>query len=96
MENKSNIHQDVSQLPEIVQKFATVNPETLSASKPYTVQNRVHGAWKQTKAYTTIIDPLNGDSFLQVPETVLLFEKSQYPKQYSNRLNKKLEISLIV
>ncbi len=85
METKSNIHQDVTQLPEsnisfkiksltlsliVVQKFATVNPETLSASKPYTVQNRVDGAWKQTKAYTTIVDPLNGDSFLQVPETV--------------------------
>jgi len=69
METQSNVHQDVSQLPEIVQKFATVNPETLSASKPYTVQNRVNGTWKQTKAYTTIVDPLNGDSFLQVPET---------------------------
>ncbi|EAR83878.1 delta-1-pyrroline-5-carboxylate dehydrogenase (macronuclear) [Tetrahymena thermophila SB210] len=52
-----------------IPKWATCDPYTLSESKPYTLQNLVSGKWKDAKEYTTVVDPMNGDKFLRVPDT---------------------------
>ena len=49
--------------------WATVNPEELSGANPAKLQNLVGGAWTDVQAYTEIPDPLNGETFLLVPET---------------------------
>ena len=52
-----------------IPRWATCDPYSLSESKPYTLENLSSGKWKSTKDYTTIIDPMNGDKFLRVPDT---------------------------
>lgn len=65
----SSTQQDIGDLSSVLQKFATVNPFTLSEKKPYRVQNKVGGTWKGSKHYMQLVDPLNGENFLEVPET---------------------------
>jgi len=52
-----------------VPSFASVDPVTMSASTPHTVFNLVDGKWSRTEKYTEIVDPLNGEKFLNVPDT---------------------------
>lgn len=47
--------------------FATIDPQTLSGSQPGRISNLVHGNWTSTSEWTDIVDPLNGDCFLKVP-----------------------------
>jgi 1-pyrroline-5-carboxylate dehydrogenase len=63
-----------------LQKFATVNPFTLSASKPYKIQNRVNGSWKDANDYVKIVDPLNGEEFLDCPNTKTKEELDEFIK----------------
>ena len=53
------------------QAFATVNPFTgMTGAEPGTLQNLVGGAWVDAQAYRDdIVDPLNGEPFLRVPDT---------------------------
>ena len=51
-----------------VPSWATCDPFTLSGFKPYTVQNLVNGKWKDTKEYVTLVDPMNGEKFMKVPQ----------------------------
>ncbi|CAL5441464.1 unnamed protein product [Camellia sinensis] len=48
--------------------FATVNVEEISGSKPAEVQNLVQGKWTGSSKWNTILDPLNGASFIKVAE----------------------------
>ena len=52
--------------------WATVDPDTMSAAEPAIGQNLVGGRWmdaSETAAAENIVDPLNGDAFMQVPLT---------------------------
>jgi len=51
-----------------LQKFATLNPSSLSGEKPHKLQNRIGGVWKDSRNYKSIVDPLNGEKFIEVPE----------------------------
>jgi hypothetical protein len=33
----------------------------------------VDGKWKETKGYKWVIDPMNGDKFLEMPNTDVMF-----------------------
>ena len=46
-----------------------LDPRTLSAAKPATLQNLVAGEWRDTSALYPVIDPLNGEEFIQMPQT---------------------------
>lgn len=48
--------------------FATVGAEEISSSRPAEVQNLVQGNWKSSAIRNTIVDPLNGDPFINVAE----------------------------
>lgn len=58
---------------EIIQKipeWATVNPYTLNEKTCYKMQALVGGKWKdKASSYVTVVDPLNGDKFLQIPNS---------------------------
>jgi len=49
--------------------WATLNPETMSGAKPAKLQNLVAGKWQGTNKYVDIVDPLNGEVFIQMPDT---------------------------
>ncbi|EGR31663.1 hypothetical protein IMG5_104850 [Ichthyophthirius multifiliis] len=59
------LQRNFSEIP----SWATCNPYKLNKSNPYKLQNFVKGEWRFTREYTTIVDPLNGEKILQVPET---------------------------
>lgn len=48
--------------------FATVKAEEISGSQPAEVQNLVQGKWIKSANWNTIVDPLNGESFIKVSE----------------------------
>nr|XP_043621839.1 probable aldehyde dehydrogenase [Erigeron canadensis] len=48
--------------------FATVKAEEISGSKPAEVHNLVQGKWITSANWNTIVDPLNGEPFIQVSE----------------------------
>ncbi|KAK7388967.1 hypothetical protein VNO78_23798 [Psophocarpus tetragonolobus] len=48
--------------------FATVEAEEISGSRPAEVFNLVQGKWVGSSNWTTVVDPLNGDSFIKVAE----------------------------
>lgn len=50
-------------------EWATVNPETMSGSNPVRLENLCAGKWGGTKDYTDIVDPLNGEVFIKMPNT---------------------------
>ncbi|MGH8193358.1 MAG: aldehyde dehydrogenase family protein [Woeseiaceae bacterium] len=52
-------------------KFATLDPfDGLTADNPGTVQNLLNGKWHPVDSVREdIVDPMNGDAFLQVPNT---------------------------
>jgi len=49
--------------------WATVDPWDMSDASPARAQNLAGGEWRETAEYKAIIDPLNGDEFLHVPDT---------------------------
>nr|AFK43124.1 unknown [Lotus japonicus] len=49
-------------------QFATVEAEEVSGSRPAEVSNLVQGKWVGSSNCNTIVDPLNGDSFIKVAE----------------------------
>lgn len=49
--------------------FSKVDPFTLSEKAPGKMYNLVDGKWKETKDYRWVIDPMNGEKFLQMPNT---------------------------
>ncbi|CAL0325793.1 unnamed protein product [Lupinus luteus] len=55
-------------LPRYVSSFATVDAEEISGSSPAEVLNLVQGKWIGSSNSNTIVDPLNGDSFIKVAE----------------------------
>jgi len=48
--------------------FATLDVEELSGSQPAEVLNLVQGKWTGSSKWNTILDPLNGESFIKVAE----------------------------
>lgn len=53
----------------LLDSFATVDPETVSGAQPYQVYNLVNGGWTLPTQSATMPDPLNGEPFLQIPDT---------------------------
>eukprot|EP00123_Amoebidium_parasiticum_P012803 comp21588_c0_seq1/m.30186 comp21588_c0_seq1/g.30186 ORF comp21588_c0_seq1/g.30186 comp21588_c0_seq1/m.30186 type:complete len:534 (-) comp21588_c0_seq1:700-2301(-) len=49
--------------------WATVDPYTISGKNPAQLYNLVNGEWCLTKESTTIVDPMNGEGFIIMPET---------------------------
>eukprot|EP00466_Bigelowiella_natans_P014214 jgi/Bigna1/58382/fgenesh1_pm.82_\ len=49
-------------------EWATVDPFTMSESSPAKGQNLVKGEWRDAKETLFLKDPLNGDSFLEIPD----------------------------
>lgn len=47
-----------------IPKWATVDPYTLNADKPYTIQNLLDGKWITYGKNIPIVDPLNGGTIL--------------------------------
>ncbi|CAE7415438.1 FIS1, partial [Symbiodinium necroappetens] len=51
--------------------WATVDPATLSAASPAEGMNLCGGSWAKAKRTQDIVDPLNGEVFLKVPNTAM-------------------------
>mmetsp|Transcript_10061 Transcript_10061/g.18301 ORF Transcript_10061/g.18301 Transcript_10061/m.18301 type:complete len:556 (-) Transcript_10061:239-1906(-) len=49
--------------------WATVNPYAMSGQQPAKSYNLVAGEWTEAKTTRSIIDPLNGEKYLEIPET---------------------------
>lgn len=47
-------------------KWATVNPYTLSGKHPHTVNNILDGKPQRSPNHHAVLDPLNGDHFINV------------------------------
>lgn len=47
-------------------RWATVDPNTLSAKHPHTIKNILDGRAYTSKRTVPIIDPLNGETFIHV------------------------------
>jgi 1-pyrroline-5-carboxylate dehydrogenase len=57
-------------LSQINRRFSSVfNPNTVSGAHPATLSNFVNGEWTSTKAYTNIVDPMNGEVIIKMPST---------------------------
>ena len=53
-----------------VASFATVDPFAgMTAGNPARLQNLVGGAWVSDSRTMSIVDPLNGDRFVEMPDT---------------------------
>ncbi|XVF50166.1 hypothetical protein PTKIN_Ptkin04bG0073900 [Pterospermum kingtungense] len=61
--NSFTLSRSVHSLP-----FATVEAERISGSQPAEVQNLVRGKWTGSTTWNTLVDPLNGEPFIQVAE----------------------------
>lgn len=68
-----------------VPSFATCDPYTLSSKKPHQVKNLVNGEWvfPSNSPPMTVVDPMNGDPFLLLPDTT-----SQEAKMFAESLNR--------
>eukprot|EP00249_Psilotum_nudum_P010828 c22795_g1_i1 orf=339-2033(-) len=53
----------------VVPPFATLDPQEISDSQPGKIYNLVQGKWSETSKWTEIVDPLNGQKFIKVPDT---------------------------
>eukprot|EP00831_Metopus_contortus_P002779 TRINITY_DN1102_c0_g1_i5.p1 TRINITY_DN1102_c0_g1~~TRINITY_DN1102_c0_g1_i5.p1 ORF type:complete len:570 (+),score=81.22 TRINITY_DN1102_c0_g1_i5:2-1711(+) len=54
---------------EALKGFSIVDPFTLSEKAPAKLTNLVDGKWKETKSYKWVIDPMNGEKFIEMPNT---------------------------
>jgi hypothetical protein len=52
-----------------VPSWATVDPWAMSAATPAVGKNLVGGVWSSAAKQSTVIDPLNGEGFVKVPDT---------------------------
>ena len=52
-----------------VPSWATVDPWSMSAASPAVGQNLVGGKWCDAASQHSVVDPLNGEAFLKVPDT---------------------------
>eukprot|EP00918_Siedleckia_nematoides_P074946 GHVU01163817.1.p1 GENE.GHVU01163817.1~~GHVU01163817.1.p1 ORF type:complete len:265 (-),score=26.20 GHVU01163817.1:304-1098(-) len=53
----------------VVAQFATVDPVSLSGRRPHRIQNLLAGEWRDAKHTVDVLDPLNGEPFIQAPDT---------------------------
>ncbi len=53
----------------LVDKFATVDPRTMSGDKPGRLWNLVGGEWRSTVKEEWLKDPMNGEAFCSLPST---------------------------
>lgn len=57
-------------LRQLNRKYNSVfNPKTTSGSSAVTLTNFVNGRWSPVKSYTSIVDPLNGENMIRMPNT---------------------------
>lgn len=49
--------------------LSVFNPKTVNGSSPVTLSNYVNGEWKRASSFTDIVDPMNGDVILKMPNT---------------------------
>ncbi|BBN13896.1 hypothetical protein MPTK1_6g07270 [Marchantia polymorpha subsp. ruderalis] len=49
--------------------FASVHPNEISGQHPADVKNLVGGKWSGSSKFDTLVDPLNGQNFIKVPNT---------------------------
>ncbi|MEM1009002.1 MAG: aldehyde dehydrogenase family protein, partial [Myxococcota bacterium] len=63
--------------------FASLDPQSISASAPGQVRNLVGGEWQCPRVQRPVHDPMNGDAFLQVANT-----QSDELAPFLNGLNK--------
>ena len=49
--------------------FSKIDPENISGKNPGKMYNLINGEWTTTKKYTEVIDPMNGENFLLMPDT---------------------------
>ncbi|GBG29089.1 Delta-1-pyrroline-5-carboxylate dehydrogenase 12A1, mitochondrial [Hondaea fermentalgiana] len=66
-----------------VPSWATLDPDSLSGSKPCKLENLVDGSWKGTNEYMNVPDPMNGEDFIQMPAT-----KGSELDEFKNSLRK--------
>ena len=52
-----------------IPEWATVDPDTMSGATPAQAANLINGEWKTANKTFGIVDPLNGEVFLHVPDT---------------------------
>ncbi|KDD74557.1 aldehyde dehydrogenase, partial [Helicosporidium sp. ATCC 50920] len=52
-----------------IKEWSKVDPVTLSAANPAELSNLVNGEWTGTPAKISVVDPLNGEVFIQAPDT---------------------------
>lgn len=57
-----------ARLMSAVPKWATVDPKTMSGSTPAVCHNLVGGDWQTTPSTHEVIDPLNGEPFIIIPD----------------------------
>lgn len=49
--------------------YSVFNPKTVSGGAPVPLLNFVNGEWSGVKRYTDIVDPMNGDVIIKMPNT---------------------------
>ena len=54
-----------------VPSWATVDPFTMSAASPAVGRNLVGGKWCDAASQHSVVDPLNGEAFVKVPNTTV-------------------------
>ena len=54
-----------------VPSWATVDPFTMSAASPAVGRNLVGGKWCDAASQHSVVDPLNGEAFVKVPDTTV-------------------------
>ena len=53
--------------------FATVDPfEGMTGQDPAILQDLVGGSWVDGESHRDVVDPMNGEAFIKVPDTQLL------------------------
>jgi len=52
-----------------LKSWATIDPDVVSKDNVHRLSNLAGGRWLETKAYSDILDPLNGDVFMLMPDT---------------------------
>lgn len=74
--HSSAVHRSLSSLltgserePESTLSFATCQADKISQAQQYQMHNLVQGEWQETSKYIELLDPLNGEKFIRVPDT---------------------------
>ncbi|CAK74069.1 unnamed protein product (macronuclear) [Paramecium tetraurelia] len=64
--------------PNFIQNTFPLNVKELSENSPYRAMNFINGIWKCASNYLEILDPLNGDKFILVPNNLTEEEINEY------------------